>query len=227
MTSSSASTRSWPDKLLRAAHVMAGLLGLTLITSCGPIVGLPDSGEAQTYYTLPAASNFDDAIPHQPLTILVEGIITPGDLDSNRIALHPSPLEVQYFAKVRWSDRVPGMLQTLLVSSFENSTKIRSAGTESMGIPADYRLKTSLRGFQADYKELGTAPTVNVSLSVKLVRKSPLELIDNIVITKSAVAESDNMAAIVAAFDRATSALLQETVNWTLSTAATDRASSQ
>ena len=53
------------------------------------------------------------------------------------------PRDPERFAA--WTDRVPAMIQTLLVASFENTGKIVAVGRESVGLRADFLLKTEIR----------------------------------------------------------------------------------
>src|SRR5271165_4990177 len=46
-------------------------------------------------------------------------------LDSERIAHRPDRLELQYYAGVDWVDRVPQMLQLLMIRSFQNGSNLQ------------------------------------------------------------------------------------------------------
>ena len=59
--------------------------------------------------------------------------------------------QIEYYARSGWADRAPLMVQTLMIESFENSKKIVSVGRESIGLRADFILKTELRELQAVY----------------------------------------------------------------------------
>ena len=196
------------------------LLLSSLVAGCGPLVNLSPKDKLLTYYNLTPAESFDGHAAALPIILLVEQPVSPGDLDSARIALKPSALEVKYYGKAKWADRAPRMLQNLLVTSFENSGLIKSAGTEAMGIPADFRLKSTIRDFQADYPAPNAPPVVHVTLSFKLVRKLPSMTVSSKVISASAQAARDKLPDIMRAFDQATREVLEETVKWTLEEAA-------
>lgn len=200
------------------SRALAGLLLLGLLPACGPLVNL-QSGPTSSYYTLTPAGTAAKDLKTLPANILVERPEAMGDLDTSRIALSPSPLELRYFAKVRWIDRAPKMMQNLLVTSLENANMFKSVGTETMGLPADYRLKLGLRAMQAEYAEPDGIPTIRVSLSVKLMQKSPLGLVASKIITAEVPARKNKMPEIMKAFDEATSKLLTETVEWTIAAA--------
>jgi cholesterol transport system auxiliary component len=199
---------------------IAVVLLLSLTAACGPLVNLSPGGSPLTYYSLTPANNFDSAPEAQPIILLVERPVAPGHLDTPHIALKPSSLEVQYFAKVKWADQAPRMIQNLLVTSFENAASLKSVGTEAMSIPADFRLKMTLRDLQADYPAPDAAPLIHVTFSLKLISKIPMMTVNSKVITASAQAKHNKMPDIMAAFDKATGEALKETVIWTMTSTA-------
>ena len=81
---------------------------------------------------------------------MIEEPVAAGGLDTDAIAIYPSPTEVKYYAGARWTERAPKMIQTLLVESFENSGKITAVGRQAIGLYSDYNLKTELREFQSE-----------------------------------------------------------------------------
>ena len=123
-------------------------------------------------------------------------------LDTSRIALQRSPTTFEYYARARWTDRAPAMVQTLIIESFQNSERIVAVGREAAGLRADFILRTELREFQAEYSALGP-PKAHVWIDATLV-SSPNRIIvgthhvDHVVDTAA-----DRMAAIVETFDQA------------------------
>src|SRR5262249_4717017 len=83
--------------------------------------------------------------PHVPHQLLVDLPVAPGALDTARIALSNSPIEVNYFADGEWTDSAPRLVQTVLVESFENSKAVTAIDRETVGLRADYVLKSELR----------------------------------------------------------------------------------
>jgi cholesterol transport system auxiliary component len=197
------------------ARHLVPLILLAGLSGCGPLVNLSSDKGAMTLYSLAPMEKAEGIQPPLPDILLVEQPQAPGSLDSARIALKPSPLEVQYFGKVKWADRAPKMLQNMLVTSFENAGVMKAVGAETMGMPADYRLKINLRDMQANYPSPDAIPTIEVTLSLKLVSKSPLMLVDQIVISKSVRARQNKLPDIMKAFDEATGEVLKDTVAWT------------
>ena len=110
------------------------------------------------------------------------------------------------------------MVQTLIVESFENSGRIVSVGRESIGLRANYVLKTELREFQAEYIEngLSSPPKVRVRMNVKLVQIPRRAIIAGENFEAFTIATHNNLDAIVHAFDDALGKVLKRVVEWTL-----------
>ena len=136
---------------------------------CGRVgrrAALPDlgSGPPPDLYVLSPKSTFPEDLPTVEWQLVVEEPSTAKGIDTDRIAIAPSALEVKYLAGSRWADRAPRMVQQLLIQSFENSKKIVSVGRQSIGLRSDYVLKVELREFQAEKTaEGGTVAHVRVN----------------------------------------------------------------
>lgn len=169
-------------------------------------------------YTLTPKSTFAENLPSVDWQLLVEPPAAAAGLDSLRVALQSTPLKLDYFADVAWTDRAPQMVQTLIVESFENSDRIVSVGRESIGLRANYVLKTELREFQAEYVENGLSvpPKIRVRMNAKLVVIPRRAIIAGENFEASSTATSNTLDAIVFAFDDALGKVLRRLVEWTL-----------
>ncbi len=169
-------------------------------------------------YTLTPKSTFRDDLPTVGWQLLVEPPVAAAGLDSLRIALQSSPLTLDYFADVAWTDRAPQMTQTLIVESFENSGRIVSVGRESIGLRANYLLKTELREFQAEYAEGVTlvAPTVRVRINAKLVETIGRTIIAGTNFEATTIAADNRIGSIVMAFDDSLGKVMRRLIEWTL-----------
>lgn len=178
---------------------------------------LPDlgSGPPPDLYVLSPKSTFADDIPHVTWQLVVEEPSTARGIDTDRIAIAPSPLEVKYFGGSRWADRAPRMVQQLLIQSFENTKKIVSVGRQSIGLRSDFVLKTELREFQAEKTPEG-GTVVRVRVNLKLVRPSLGTIVASESFESIKPANSENVPDIVQSFDDAVGAVLKRAVAWTL-----------
>src|SRR3546814_18973653 len=107
------------------------------------------------------------------------------------------------------------MIQTLMIESFENSRKIVSVGRESIGLRADFILKSELRELQAVYYN-GGLPEAWVSINAKLVQMPRRAIVASQSFDAKVTAEADTLQAVVTAFDDAAGKVLRRLVEWTL-----------
>ncbi|MFQ5533615.1 MAG: ABC-type transport auxiliary lipoprotein family protein [Sphingomonadales bacterium] len=203
-----------PTRFVRVL-VVAGLLA----GGCSPQIDLFNSGPPASLYNLTPAKSAGDGGSAVDWALYIEDPTSTGALDSDRIAMRPSPNEVQYFADARWVDRAPRMLRSLLVESFENSGRIRSVTAEVTGLPYNYSLKVELRDFQAEVQGQDGVPAVRVRLNAKIIRRAPISLIGARNFEEVQTASGTDMPSTIAAFDRATAAVLRDAIAWTLDTA--------
>ena len=203
------------------AGVTATLLICTVLLA-GCSVPLPGSGERAQLYVLTPKSTYPEDLVHVGWQLLVEKTTSPAALDTPRIAVAYSPIEIDYFARANWTDRAPEMVQRLIVESFENSGRIVAVGSDAIGLRSNILLKTELREFQAEYdgKQAGVgggkAPGIRVRMSAKLVRMPQRVIVASMNFEHVVKAEKNSMEAIITAFDDALGKTLKYIVVWTL-----------
>jgi cholesterol transport system auxiliary component len=212
---------------MRGAKALAAMAALTLAASCD--VTLPGTGERSQLYVLTPKSTYPEDLPKVDWQLLVEQTASPAGLDTQRIAVAYSPIELDYFARTNWTDRAPEMVLRLLVESFENSGKIIAVGRDSIGLRSNIVLKTELREFQAEYNReqvsnqpgdgasgSGKAPTIRVRIAAKLVKMPQRVIVASKTFEHIVPAEKNSMGPIVSAFDEALGKTLKYIVIWTL-----------
>ena len=188
-------------------------LTAVLLSACS----LPDlgSGPPPDLYILSPKSTFPEDLPSVDWQLVVEEPSTAKGIDTDRIAIAPTSLEVKYLAGARWADRAPRMVQQLLIQSFENTKKIVSVGRQSIGLRSDFVLKVELREFQAE-KTAEDGTVVRVRVNLKLVRIAMGQIVASQSFEAVKPANSENVADIVQAFDDGVGAVLKRAVAWTL-----------
>ncbi len=196
--------------MIRALAAPLAVLLLSL-AACG----LPGTGEPPRLFVLSPKSTFDPSLPRADVQMLIEQPVAAAGLNTTRIALSRRPLSLEYFARASWSERAPLMVQTQLIESFERTKKILAVGRESIGLRADYILKTELRDFEAVYQ--GDRPDVaHVRINAKLVRMPDRAIVATETFDWKEPIRSDQIEAIVEAWDEAAGKVMKRTVEWTL-----------
>jgi cholesterol transport system auxiliary component len=197
-------------RLARRVLVPAMLLA---VTGCTSLLG---GGPPLQLYRVTAVNAFPPDLPHVSAQLLVEVPQAPAGLDTRRIALSRSPISLDYFADAEWTDRLPNMVQTALVDSFENSHRVTVLGGEAIGLRADFVLRSEIRHFEAEYGAAGGAPTIRVMLLVTLIRMPAGEIVANTAFTAAEPAAANALPAIVTAFDAALRTVMRQIVVWTV-----------
>ncbi|WP_422369546.1 ABC-type transport auxiliary lipoprotein family protein [Pelagibius sp.] len=197
-------------RLLRA---MAALPVVALAPGCN--LAVPGQGPPPDLFRLTPKSSFRDDLPEARWQLILEAPIANAGLNTTRIALQRNPTQLEYYARSGWADRAPLMVQTLMIESFENSGKIVSIGRESVGLRADFILKTELREFQAIYYNNGK-PQAWVGLNAKLVQMPRRSIVASQSFQYFVESEADQLGAVIVAFDEALGKVMRQIVEWTL-----------
>src|SRR5579872_3785549 len=198
---------------MRRREILLG--GLAALAGCSI---LPKVQDPTTLYTLTPKNTFPPDLPSVNWQLVVELPTAAAGIDSSRIALSHDPFTLEYYAKAAWTDNAPGMVQTLLIESFERTGKIVAVGPESAGLRPDYILKTDLRAFEADYRGTDPIPTVVVRMSAKLVAMPQRRIIGAITSQKYVKAAGSRFEDILNAFNDALGHVLRDVVVFALTT---------
>ncbi len=199
----------------RAARLSRRLVPSLLILALGGCSGLFGGGTPAHLYRLTPKGSFPANLPHRPMQLLVDVPLAPAGLDSSRIALSRSAVSIDYFADSEWTDRAPLLVQTALLESFENSKVTNAIDRESIGLRADFILKTEMRHFEAVYDSPNGPPEVWVALNVRLVNPANREIVAQTSFEQRRRASTNDVPSIILAFNEALGSVMREIVVWT------------
>lgn len=150
------------DHWTRAASLSLALLFALGIAACGSLDKPPAT------FDLTAPSMVKPARGGRAQLVVAEPVATQ-IINSDRIMVRPKDGQVSYLAGVQWADRLPALVQTRLIQTFENAHRIGSVGRPGDKIVADATLVTEIRTFELD---LSGGPTAVVEITAKLVSES-------------------------------------------------------
>jgi cholesterol transport system auxiliary component len=184
-----------------------------LLAGCASLLGLPPSPHL---YRVTPKSTYPANLPHPPTQILVEVPLAPAGLDSPRIALSRSAVSIDYFADSEWTERVPLLVQTALLASLENSGAIAAIDRESIGLRADFILKSEIRHFEALYDSPNGAPEVWVAIIARLVNPAGRNIVAHASFERRERAVANDIGQVVLAFDEALGSVMADIVVWTV-----------
>ena len=140
-------------------------------------------------------------------------------VSTDRIAVQPSPFEVEYLPRARWVDRAPLIIQALLIESYENSGRVDAVGRSAIGLSADYIIVTDVREFQArvpDGAPEDSPLQAQVRLNIKIVYTELDRIIASNSFERTVTTASDDTKDVVAAFDQALGSTMRNAVEWSI-----------
>ena len=205
---------SFKDSLIvdRRQVILGG--GAMMLSACGSLQLIPKPQTPQLYLLRP------QIMPPMGTSVswrLAVGVPdAAASLDTARIALSRSATTMDYYANAAWDDRLPLLLQNLLIETFDASGRIISVGRDTGGLEADYLLQAELRNFEAHYDTPDGAPKIIVSIQAKLARMPQREIVATLNANQQAQASANNLDSVVMAFDQAAAPAIAQIAAWTL-----------
>lgn len=197
-----------PPTLLAAALALAG---------CASLLGGGDRAPTSIYSPQVQVAT-DPQWPSVPASIVVSKPSAARVLDSSRIAVRPTPDELQVYQGAAWAQSATDMLQDAVVRTLEDSGKTTGTGTTDSGIRATYKLAMDVRRFEADYAGSAT-PSAVLVVNAKLVRNADQGVVASRTFEVTQPASGTDTAQVVQAFDQGLSQLTTRIVGWTLTNA--------
>jgi cholesterol transport system auxiliary component len=165
-------------------------------------------GSAPATFDLSAASGARGKAGRGQLVVAEPTAISP--LESDRIVVRTSPEQVAYLTGAQWSDRLPRLMQSRLVQSFENGRLLRSVGRSGDKLVADYTLTSEIRRFEIDV----TTSQAVVVISAKVVRESSGRIAAARIFSAQVPGSASDGARASTALDQALNQVMREIVGW-------------
>jgi cholesterol transport system auxiliary component len=188
------------------------VLAALLLGGCN--LQIPGQGPGPRQFRLTPKTTFPADLPKVGWALAVAEPVADRTIDTARIAIIESGLNVEYYADATWVDRAPTLIQGLIVQSFVNSGAITTVGTDRDRLRADFLLRPTLRAFYT----LGAGGPARVVLDLALVTLPGRDVVGTTTVTAEAPPASRSLDAVVAAFDEALGRAFKDTVLWTLRT---------
>jgi cholesterol transport system auxiliary component len=128
--------------------------------------------------------------------------------NSDRIVVRADPQSVAYLSGAQWADKLPSLIQSRLIESFQNAHLLRAVGRP--GILADFSLQTSIRRFEFD----AARGEATVEISAQILGQSGRIIAGRLFSGTVPVVSADS-SAVAAALDAALAKVMREIVIWT------------
>jgi cholesterol transport system auxiliary component len=185
---------------VRLCRLLPGLFaGFSLLAACA-------SSPPATYDLTPAAGDFAARAGRGQLAVLRPDATQPAD--SDRIVVRYDPQSVAYLTGAQWADKLPSLVQSRLIESFQNAHLLREVGRP--GMLADFNLQTSIRRFELDTAQSAAV----VEISAQILSQSGRIIAGRLSSGTVPVASSEP-AVVAAALDAALAQVMRDIVIWT------------
>ncbi len=178
------------------------LASSTLLAGCG-------GGATPTTFDLSAPSGFGRVGGSRAALIVVEPT-TVQTLDSDRIIVKDSAGALSFLGGGQWADRVPRLVQTRLIQTFENGSRLGSVARPGERIVPELQLNTDIRSFNID----AASGAAVVEITAKLVGDRTGRVQRARLFSARVPASAVDGPAAARALDRALSQVLIEIVRW-------------
>jgi cholesterol transport system auxiliary component len=183
----------------RAARIAFSFAGALIIAGCG--------GPSRETFELNSAAVHPAQAPKLRAQLAIREPFASLDLDTQRIVVRTGPQSLAYLSGAQWSDRLPTLVQSRLVQTFQNAHLLQAVGAAGT-VSADYSLDLDIRTFELDVKAL----QANVEISAKILESRSGRVVAARVFKAQAPAAGTSGPKATAALDAALSNVMAEIV---------------
>lgn len=186
----------------RARAVSSAVTVALLLAACG-------AGPVPTTYDLSAPRGFGRVGGSQAALVVAEPT-TVQALDSDRLIVKDAAGALSFVGSVQWADRVPRLVQTRLIQTFENGSRIAAVSRPGERMVPDVQLNTDIRSFNID----AASGQAVVEITAKLVGDRSGKILRAKLFSARVPASAADGGTAAHALDRALSQVLIEIVRW-------------
>lgn len=185
------------------ARAASGAIAIALLlTGCS-------GGPTPTTFDLSAPRDFGRVGGSQAALVVAEPT-TVLALDSDRLIVRDSAGALSFLGSAQWADRVPRLVQTRLIQTFENGSRIAAVSRPGERMVPDVQLNTDIRSFNID----AASGQAVVEITAKLVGDRTGKILRAKLFSARVPAGTVDGAAAAHALDKALSQVLIEIVRW-------------
>ena len=203
-----------PTSMPRAAITLALS---ALLAGCGSLLGAAAGGEQDrsTIYAPDPHVPADPAWPHADWQLMLSPPTAARMIDSFRIAVRPTPSELQVYRGATWSKTPTDMLLDTVLRTLEDSGNIPAVARQGAGITADYKLVIDLRRFEADYNGQ-PLPSATIEANAKLIHTTDQGIVAARTFLQVEPSTSTEVPEVVDAFSKALGTISHDIAGWVL-----------
>ena len=204
-------------------RLLAACLLLPVLAGCSSLIGGGDRERATIIYAPDPRVQADPAWPRADWQLTLSPPTAARMIDSFRIAVRPTPSELQVYRGASWAKTPTDMLQDTVLRTLEDSDRIPAVARQGAGITADYKLVIDLRRFEADYNG-NVLPAATIEVNAKLIHNIDQTVVGSRTFLAAQPANSAEVAQVVDAFTASLQSISGEMVGWILTVGNTHEA---
>ena len=190
----------WSRRVAAAASLT---VAFTALSGCG---GSP----LETFDLTAPASGIAQGSPRGQLAVSQPEATPP--VDGDRIVVRTGTESVAFLSGAQWSDRLPRLVQTRLIQTFENGHSLGAVGRAGDRLTPNATLTSEIRRFEIDV----TTGQAVVEISVKLITEGSGHVAKAKIFTVRAPGSATDGPQAAAALDAALGQTLRQIVAWTV-----------
>lgn len=199
-------------------HALGWCLGFAAILTLPALAGCSVFGGSTEPVTIFAPDPHvpaDPAWPQVSWQLSIASTSAARIVDSSRIAVRPTPGEIEVYKGARWAQPPSEQLEGTVLRMLEDSGKIDAVARQVSGIAAEYKLIMDLRRFDADYA--GNAlPSATIEVNAKLLRSIDQSVVATRTFHVVEPATGIDTALVAQAFGQALGIIAHDISGWTL-----------
>lgn len=199
----------------RRATRVALVATLALLTGCTSLLG--GSKQTTTVYAPDAHVQAGQDWPQVRWQLALGRTSGARTADSLRIAVRPSPNELQVYKDAQWAKSPGDMLEDSVLHALEDSGRIAVVARQGSGFASDYRLLLDVRRFESDYAG-NAVPAATIEVTAKLLHVKDQHLAGSRTFLQTQPATTTAVPDVVNAFEQALATMSGEIAGWTLAT---------
>lgn len=185
--------------------------GLVIASCLGGCTSFFEGDAPLPLYTLKSPSIV--VRPVVTSSLAVELPVSDMSLDTSRIAVTPALYRRDYLAEGEWSDRLPQVVQDLLVDAFSQRWGGQYVTRSGVGLQVKHLLQTELQDFSV--YNLGCSPYIQIKMLFKIVDFQQRRVLSAHSFCERVPVRGDSsLCTIVEAFNRGMQILLEKAILW-------------
>jgi len=198
-----------------ATRVALGAATLVLLTGCASLLG--GSKQTTTVYAPDAHVQASQDWPQVRWQLALGRTSGARAADSLRIAVRPTPNELQVYKGAQWAKSPGDMLEDGVLHALEDSGRIAVVARQGSGFASDYRLLLDVRRFESDYAG-NAVPAATIEVTAKLLHVKGQQPAGSRTFLQTRTAATTAVPDVVNAFEQALTAMSGDIAGWALAT---------